>query len=231
MAIQIPVLKTISADGTSYGGFVYPEVGEYVEAPDWDGGLDCYASGGLHGYAYGCGCGHALDWRRDAIWLVTMVDPDEGFVDDLGGVGGGCKFRRGRVEYRGGRSGATALLDSLGCADRPVMAARRAVGDHETTTVGLRGDAMPGFRGIAIAGDGGTAAAGEHGTATAGRHGAATAGDKGVAMAGAGGILCWRVEGGERPRLRVAHVGEGGVKPNRPYRWDYDTDQAVEVVD
>ena len=55
------ILKTVKADGSAYGGFVWPlETGAIVVAPDWDSTPVC--GGGLHGLLNGCGDGALLNW-------------------------------------------------------------------------------------------------------------------------------------------------------------------------
>jgi len=78
--------------------------------------------------------------------------------------------------------------------------------------------------GVAITDDCGRATSGNFGVAVAGCHGEAKAGNCGVAfarnggMAGAGGagilLIRWKDE------IKVARVGEGGIKPNTMYRLD-----------
>ena len=52
------ILKTVKADGSAYGDFVWPlETGAIVVAPDWDSTPVC--GGGLHGLLNGCGNGHS----------------------------------------------------------------------------------------------------------------------------------------------------------------------------
>lgn len=97
-----------------------------------------------------------------------------------------------------------------------------------TATAGYLGIATAGRHGTAVAGAYGTAMAGAYGTATVGDFGTATAGDRGTATAGYEGkvragdggrlVLEYYVANGHRYRLAVAYVGEGGIKPNTPYR-------------
>ena len=103
-------------------------------------------------------------------------------------------------------------------------------GDRGTATAGYRGTATAGDRGTATAGYSGTATAGDRGTATAGYSGTATAGDSGTATAGDSGtatagdrgvisITFWDSKG-QKYRRRISEVGEGGLKPNTPYKLD-----------
>jgi len=177
------MLRTCSADGTSYGGFTWPESGP-VEAPDWDPSPQC--GHGLHGLLWGEGDGRLIDWSEDARWLVVEIDPRTA-VDLCGKI----KVPRAVVVYCGDRLGATADICERGAAGAVVGGTATAgyrgtatAGDGGTATAGYRGTAKAGDRGTATAGDGGTATAGYYGTATAGYYGTATAGDRGTATAG-----------------------------------------------
>jgi hypothetical protein len=97
------VLRSCKADGTSRGGFRWPDSGE-VSAPDWSPVAEC--GGGLHGLPGGVG-----DWSLTALsdptskWYVVAV-PAESVVE----IGGKVKFPRGEVVYCGGLPGAMALI-------------------------------------------------------------------------------------------------------------------------
>ena len=91
-------------------------------------------------------------------------------------------------------------------------------GNWGTATAGDRGTATAGDYGTATAGDQGTATAGDYGTATAGYEGTATAGYCGTATAGYDGTLIITWHDGARYRRAVGYVGEGGIKPDTPYR-------------
>jgi hypothetical protein len=92
------------------------------------------------------------------------------------------------------------------------------------------GTATAGTGGVAIIDAGGTAVAGDSGLAVARWNAAAVAGNNGMAFAwddscsggtvqaGEGGVLLIRWQDGSRYRVAVAHVGEGGIKPNTPYK-------------
>lgn len=194
MSENVLVLRTCAANGGAYGGFIWPESGEVV-APDWDPSPEC--GNGLHGLLWGEGDGSILNWDSDARWLVCEVD-----AADVVDIGGKVKFPRANVVYCGDRDGATALLSLA----RP-------------GAVVCGGTATAGYRGTATAGEGGTATAGDDGTATAGYRGTATAGYRGTATAGDCGELRFRWFD-YRCRTTVGYVGEGGIRPNVPYRCD-----------
>jgi len=115
-------------------------------------------------------------------------------------------------------NGGTATAGSWGTATAGDEGTATA-GYKGTATAGDEGTATAGYKGTATAGHGGTATAGDKGTATAGHGGTATAGVHGTATAGDGGaIMLSRYDG--RRRIVVGYVGEGGLKPNVPYRLD-----------
>ena len=77
---KVLVIKCVSHDMKSYGGFQWPESGP-VEAPDWNGKAEC--GGGLHGWAWGLSVGDGMSPDYQAKWLVFSADPRD--VIDLGG--------------------------------------------------------------------------------------------------------------------------------------------------
>ena len=91
-----------------------------------------------------------------------------------------------------------------------------------TVVAGNYGTATAGFGGTATAGDRGTATAGDCGVAAAGDYGAATAGNDGTATAGDYGTIQIRYSDGSRYRTVIGYIGEGGLKPNTPYRLNSD---------
>lgn len=189
------ILKTVRADGTSYGGFQWPlKIGAKVVAPDWDETPEC--GGGLHGLLNGCGNGNLLDWSNDAVWVIAKVPKKAQIIDSNGKV----KVDRCKVVHVGNQFSATSFLLENGC-DGPVVGAHVVVGNDSTATAGFRGTATTGFRGTAVVGDYGTATAGDGGTATAGTR----------------GIIHIRWYDGQRYRTAVGYVGENGIEANVPY--------------
>jgi hypothetical protein len=246
-------LRTSNSDGTSFGGFRWPETG-MVECPDWSPAAKC--GNGLHALLNGEGSASHLAWDEHARWQLVGFDE---YVDLQGKV----KFAECEVAS-GTREQVTSAIKALTGA--AVHGCTATAGDGGTATAGYRGTATAGYRGTATAGDGGTATAGyrgtatagdggtatagdsgtatagdggtatagyrgtataghrgtatagDRGTATAGHSGTATAGDSGTATAGDGGTLIIKWWDGSRYRLAVGYVGEGGIKPNTPYR-------------
>ncbi len=98
------VLRSCSADMTSKKGFVWPDVGEVAECPDWKPIAEC--GNGLHGWLYGQGdhdCSNYLS--ADSKWLVVEV-----VLADVVMLGGKCKFPRGTVKFIGTMTEAAAYL-------------------------------------------------------------------------------------------------------------------------
>ncbi|MDE2106751.1 MAG: hypothetical protein KGL39_56575 [Patescibacteria group bacterium] len=229
---EVLVLRTSAADGTSYGGFKWPDsVGAVVEAPDWDPTPRC--GHGLHGLLWGEGDGSLLQWGSGSRWQVVAVKATDVVAIDSDKV----KFPRGRLLYSGSdRVAATALVLAHAPAGTVCVGASVGAGDGGTATAGYRGTATAGHDGKASAGDYGKASAGNEGTASAGHCGKASAGDRGTATAGYGGRASagygGRVRAGELGLLRLlywdnssnryrevtAYVGENGIKANTWYQ-------------
>ena len=97
------MLKTVKADLTSHGGFVWPESGKVV-APDWNPEPVC--GGGLHGLLWGKGGGDYLSWDTNAKWLVCKIDATKAV--EIGGDK--IKVPECEVVYCGDRVGATQYI-------------------------------------------------------------------------------------------------------------------------
>jgi hypothetical protein len=196
------VLRICRADMSSQNGFVWPQVGEIAEAPDWIANAEC--GNGLHGWLYGHGdhgCSSYLD--STSKWLVVEVESDSIVM-----LGGKCKFPRGKVVFVGDKKDATDYL----MANEPrslnveVIGASLTAGDGKSVVVGALGTATAGALGTATAGD--------SGTATAGALGTATAGDSGEIR-----IRYWD-DKNDRYRTVIGYVGEDGIEANVAYRLD-----------
>ena len=213
------VLRCCRSDFTSRNDFVWPsEVGAVVVAPDWEPTEEC--GNGLHGWLYGHGdIACVTYWEEaDSTWLVLEVD-------DVIELNGKCKFERAVVRFVGAKSNAAAFLlenEPLANAEK-VIGLTLSAGDEESLLVGMLG--------TATVGDYGTATVGDYGTATVGYKGTATVGDYGTVTGGENAELRirWYDYGAERYRTAIAYVGENGIKPNTPYRLNYEH-QFVEVV-
>ena len=88
---------------------------------------------------------------------------------------------------------------------------------------------VAGHGGLATALGGGTAIAGDYGNATAEKCGTAIVGYGGFAAAGEGGVIVITQWDGSRYLRKCAMVGEGGLKPNTPYRLDDNSGNFREV--
>ncbi|NMZ77521.1 hypothetical protein HBO32_30965 [Pseudomonas nitroreducens] len=238
------VLRTCSADMTSYGGFQWPnEVGAMVEAPDWKKNDEC--GNGLHGWLFGQGdhgCSSSIN-EEGAKWLVVEV-----ILSDTIALGGKVKFPRCTIRHIGDKASATQFLEEneQRAKDVAVIGACRQVGEKSvvqvgalgtasagnegTASAGYKGTASAGYKGTASAGNEGTASAGYKGTASAGNEGTASAGNEGTASAGYKGTASAGEKGeirirywdkkAERYRTVIGYIGEDGLEPNTPYKLD-----------
>ena len=148
------VLKVVSSDMKSYGGFQWPGVGGVAVADDWDASPTC--GGGLHGWLNGVGDASCQSWSKspDAKWLVLSVDT-ETLVDLWGKV----KFPEAEVVHVGDKKSAGDVILATGFIG-PVIGATVTGGDGATVTGGHRA----------------TVTGGCHATVTGGRHATVTGG-------------------------------------------------------
>ncbi len=102
-----------------------------------------------------------------------------------------------------------------------------AAGDDSRATAGTLGLALTDEFGVSTAGQRGIAICGQAGRAVAGDYGIAIAAWGGSAQAGEHGVLVIRDDGWF---LKVARVGEDGIKPDTPYKLD-DEGRFVEAGD
>ena len=216
------VIRNVSAELKSYGGFAWPESG-YVEAPDWRDSATC--GNGLHGLLDGIGEWSLLSDAHDAHdarWQIVKVARSEVVrIDDAK-----VKFPRGWVVFTGGSAAAKKFI-------LPAMVASVFKGAEGNTATGYRGHAAAtGYRGHAAAtGDGGHAAAtgdNGHAAATGYRGHAAATGYNGIAASlgvyarakaakdGAIMLAEW-VHDGQRWTIAsvfASKVGENGIEPD-----------------
>ena len=208
------MLRTCKADGTSYGGFKWPNKGP-VKCSDWDAKSVC--GNGLHGLLWGEGNGSLLDWSETAAWLVVRIKEAQAIS-----IADKIKVPSGVVEFFGSKVDAVAFIQKYAPAGKAVVGGTATAGDRGTATAGDRGTATAGYRGTATAGYGGTATAGDSGTATAGDSGTATAGVRGTATAGESGTIAIQYWNGKRYQTKIATIkdedGYGDLEPNVKYR-------------
>ena len=222
---RVLMLRTCDAEMRAHGGFVWPREG-LVEAPDWSERAEC--GFGLHGLLWGRGDYSLLSHDDKAVWLAVEIVRSE--VVDLNGK---VKVPRGWVRVAGTRAEAEAYIARrLPVSLRPKQAS--ASGDYgQASASGYQGQASAsGDYGQASAsGDYGQASAsGVRGQASASgvRGQASASGEKGEALAEIGGRACSGPNGllliwwhdGQRRRVAVGYVGEGGIKPLTWYRAD-----------
>ena len=95
-----------------------------------------------------------------------------------------------------------------------------AIGDKATS--GDYGQSTSGDGGQSTSGRYGRSTSGDYGQSTSGDKGQSTSGNGGTATAGHGGILVLLHYDREknRPRVKVAYVGEDGIEPNVLYKLD-----------
>jgi len=189
------VLKVVSSDMKSYGGFQWPGVGGVAVADDWDASPTC--GGGLHGWLNGVGDASCQSWSKspDAKWLVLSVDT-ETLVDLWGKV----KFPEAEVVHVGDKKSAGDVILATGFIG-PVIGATVTGGDNATVTGG--------YGATVTGGSGATVTGGYEATVTGGNYATVTGGDNAT-------LLLSFYNG--RKRVVTAYVGENGIKPNTPYR-------------
>jgi hypothetical protein len=76
------LVKTVAADGTSYGGFVWPRSGPVDPGP-CSREPTCQ-SGGLFGWPWGTGCGDGRDVEADGLAIVFAARPENVVLVDEG---------------------------------------------------------------------------------------------------------------------------------------------------
>lgn len=175
----------------------------------------------------------AGDWERAAVGEYGVAVAGWDAVAQAGD--GGVAFANTGRPVAGSRGIAVSAFAAVRAGDRgfavTVHGTEATAGDGGLARAGEFGTARAGRGGVALGGTGGTATVCEHGLALARGSGRAIAGGGGVAFAwddawegkvqaGEGGILLARWHDGSRDRIAVAYVGEGGIRPDTPYRVD-----------
>jgi hypothetical protein len=202
---EVLVMKVVEADGSSYGGFIWPtEVGAVVEAPDWKPTKEC--GNGLHGWLWGVGslsvC-NGLHENPDAVWMALAV-PSADVID----LDGKVKFPRCRIAFRDDRTAVANFIAARRPANTPApMFGQAAAGEAGQAAAGYAGQAAAGEAGQAAAGEAGQAAAGYAGQAAAGEAGQAAAGEAGQAAAGYAG----QAAAGEAGQAAAGEAGQAAA--------------------
>jgi|688.fasta_scaffold12037_21 hypothetical protein len=116
------ILRKCKKDGSSSRGFVYGNTGDTVTAPDWNPQPEC--GNGLHGLKQGNG-----DWSLllGDDWLV--IEAEEKDVVDIDQYK--CKFRTGKILYRGDKEGLHQYASVMATDSRPAYEWARTIGDRE----------------------------------------------------------------------------------------------------
>jgi len=119
---MVLILRKCEKDGSSRNGFKYGQVGDTVTAPDWDPTPEC--GKGLHGLKQGNG-----DWGllQGDDWLVIEAN-DEDVVDIDKNK---CKFRNGKILYRGDKEGLHQYANVMATDSRPAYEWASCIGDRE----------------------------------------------------------------------------------------------------
>jgi hypothetical protein len=119
---MVLILRKCKKDGSSRHGFVYGNKGDTVTAPDWDPKPEC--GNGLHGLKQGNG-----DWGLllGDDWLI--IEADENDVVDIDEQK--CKFRTGKILYRGDKEGLHQYASSLATDSRSAYFWAREIGDRK----------------------------------------------------------------------------------------------------
>lgn len=224
------LLKTVNADMTAHGGFVWPREG-HVEAPDWNPKPVC--GGGLHGLLRGCGEGCYLNWYDDAVWIVFEA---HGEVVEFDGK---AKCQTATVVYAGDRYTATQIiLNEYGpvpCAGSTVVGGDHSTligGDGSTLTGGNYSKLTGGDYSTLIGGDNSTLTGGQHSTLVVGFDSTLAGGYSSTLIGGDGSTFTALVNSvfqskyfddiSQRRRIAVAYVGENRIEPGVKYRAEKD---------
>ena len=199
------ILRTCSADGTSYGGFRWPlEPGVAVEAPDWNPEPVC--GGGLHGLLWGIGDSSLMDLRDDSVGIVFESD-----VNGVVSLGTKVKVK-------------SAVVLCVGTLDE----AANWLNAHQTNTeyVGYKGIRKGGHYSTLTGGYGSTLTGGDYSTLKGGDGSTLTGGYGSTLTGGYGSTLIILYWNGKRWKYKAAQVkdedGDGQLEPNTAYRLDGD---------
>jgi hypothetical protein len=210
------LLKTVNADMTAHGDFVWPRSGE-VLSDKWN--PDPVCGDGLHGALHGCGDGSMFNWSDDAVWIVFEA------IGEVVEFDGKAKCSAGNVLYAGDRKTATDLIMAE-CGSVPCIGAFIVGGDRSTVSGGDWATVSGGDWATVSGGDwatvsggvGATVSGGVGATVSGGNWATVSGGDVATVSGGDGAILSVKWHEGERYRIAVAYVGEDGIEPNVKYR-------------
>jgi len=212
------VLRVCRKDMTSHDGFKWPKkVGSIVSAPDWIDNKEC--GNGLHGWLYGQGDHSCVNYwgEEGANWVVLEVET-AGIIM----LGGKCKFQSAKIKFIGAKQDAAEYL----IKNEPKAASVAVIG--RTVEVSEGGEALAGALSTMTGGDsakmtGGDSAkmtGGDSAKMTGGDSATMTGGDSAKMTGGDKSVLCFSYydKKSDRQKMKLAYVGEDGIKPNVPYR-------------
>jgi hypothetical protein len=119
---MVLILRKCKKDGSARNGFVYGKTGDTVTAPDWDPKPEC--GNGLHGLKQGNG-----DWNllEGDDWLV--IEADEKDIVDIDNEK--CKFRTGKILYRGDKEGLHQYASVMATDSVPAFYWATYIGDRD----------------------------------------------------------------------------------------------------
>ena len=223
---KVLCLRCCNPDGTSHGGYVWPQVGDVAKPEQWSPKAEC--GDGLHGWPWGTAFGDGKEPDYQGLWIVFAASPED--VIDLGGK---VKVRECTVIYRGTYQEALSLLlpgyhSWVLQASSGAASATGYIGAASAT--GYSGAALAtGDRGAALA-TGGSGAA----SATGGSGAASATGDRGAASAtgyigaasatGNRGAACLTGEYG------ILEIGPDAIGAVTAYRWYWRVQTGAVVV-
>ena len=217
-AAEHPVraLRTVTADGTSHGGYRYDLTpGAVNAAPDWNAKPEC--GGGLHVLVEAQGNWGLLDWSADAKALIVRVRRDEIVHIDAQKA----KVPRLRVERV---TTLASALCALACdaatitriVDETLRRAKDGASSGSASRLASSGYgsqlASSGYGSqLASSGDDSRLASSGDDSLILGAYGATAKAGKGGCIA-----LAWKTKTG-KPRVSVGYVGDD-LKPDTWYR-------------
>jgi hypothetical protein len=222
---RVLILRTCKPDGTSHNGFRWTlEVGAEVSCSDWSPKPEC--GNGLHGLLWGRGDWSLLSRAHDAVYLVVSA-PKASVVK----IDGGAKVKvpACRVEFVG-HGLAPGMADAVAyiTAREPTNKSKgSASGDSASLSASgddARLSASGYYASLSASGESASlSASGHHASLSASGYCAnlsasgkrsivATLRPFGLAMAGPDGCIILAYNDGQRPRVCVGYVGEGGIE-------------------
>ena len=168
------MIKTISKDGTAYGGFKYPlRKGAIIKAPDWNSEPVC--GGGLHGLIHETE-DHYIE--NHGLWIILEYKKGtEVFIDN-----NKIKVPEAKIIDWGEAGYIQELFAKLTVKQYQYDFAIQTAGNVSTQTAGYRSTQIAGYRSTQIAGNVSTQIAGDISTQIAGDISTQIAGDGSVSI-------------------------------------------------